>query len=216
MQAVKVWDGWVRLVHWSLLLLIGFSWWSAETGRLEWHMRSGFAVLALLVFRLLWGLVGSDTARFSQFLRSPMAAIAHLRHLRRREPDAELGHNAAGGWMVLALLALLLAQVGTGLFANDQIFTQGPLAKYVSGSLSDWLTGWHHRLFRLIQIAVVLHVAAVVAYKLLKGHDLARAMVTGRKQMPAGTAAPRMGSPLLAALLLAAGFGLAWWISSLG
>ena len=116
---VRVWDGWVRLVHWSIVLLIGLSWWSIETGRMRIHYLSGYAVLTLVLFRIGWGFVGSDTARFGRFLRSPVVALRHLLHFRRPEPDREIGHNAAGGWMVLVLLALLLAQPLTGLFADS-------------------------------------------------------------------------------------------------
>ena len=144
MVTVKVWDGWVRLFHWSIVLLFAVSVISAKTGRMGWHMLSGYAALALLLFRIGWGFAGSDTARFSRFLRSPIAAFRHLRHLHRREPDTEIGHNAAGGWMVLLLLALLLAQAVTGLFADDEILTQGPLAQYASERWVHRMTGLHH------------------------------------------------------------------------
>ena len=99
---------------------------------MELHFWSGYAIIALLLFRLVWGFVGSETARFSRFLRSPRAALHHLSRLHRREPDTEIGHNAAGGWMVLVLLGLVAVQVATGLFANDDIATEGPLYNHVS------------------------------------------------------------------------------------
>ena len=93
---MKVWDLPTRLFHWLIVLLVGFSWWSAETGNMDWHYRSGLTALVLLVFRLLWGFIGGSTARFSQFLRSPGAVITYL-----REPAGPLrgGHNPlpAGG-----------------------------------------------------------------------------------------------------------------------
>ena len=106
-RQVKVWDGWIRLVHWSIVSLIAVSWVSMRTGNVQVHYLSGYTVLTLLLFRIAWGVVGSDTARFSRFLRSPLAALRHLGGFRRREPDTEIGHNAAGGWMVLVLLGLL-------------------------------------------------------------------------------------------------------------
>ena len=213
---VRVWDGWVRLVHWSIVLLIGLSWWSIETGRMRVHYLSGYAVLTLVLFRIAWGFVGSDTARFGRFLRSPVAALRHLAHFRRPEPDREIGHNAAGGWMVLVLLALLLAQPLTGLFADSGYGDYGPLAKSVAAETSDRLTGLHHRNFNLILLAAGLHVLAVLAYRLVKRHDLLRPMLTGWKSLPAGMAPPRLGSPALAAALLGAAALAVYGVSRLG
>jgi cytochrome b len=216
-RRVKVWDGWVRLFHWAIVLLVIGQYVTVQLDQMAWHFRCGYLVLALLVFRLGWGLVGSDTARFARFLQSPLAALAHLKHLRRREPDTEVGHNAAGGWMVLLLLALLLVQVGTGLFASEEpgesYAAHGPFALQVADALSARLTGLHELGFNLLLGAVVLHVAAVLAYAVLKRQDLVRPMVTGFKRLPAGIPAPRMGHPLLAVALLALGLGLVWWIS---
>lgn len=207
---VKVWDGWIRLVHWGVAALVGFSWWSAETGRMDWHFISGEVILALLIFRLAWGIVGSDTARFSRFLRSPMAGLRHLRHIGRREPDTEIGHNAAGGWMVLALIGLLLVQAGSGLFTDDGILTRGPLARAVPPEVSDAARSVHLGAFNLVLAAVTLHVLAVLAYAVLKRQDLVRPMVTGFKRLPAGWAGrgPRIGSPWLALILLTLAAGV--------
>lgn len=218
MVAVKVWDGWVRLFHWSIVLLVIVSYVTAKTGRMGWHMLSGYTILALLLFRIGWGFVGSDSARFARFLRSPAAAIRHLLHLRRREPDTEMGHNAAGGWMVLVMIGLLLAQAVTGLFADDEILTQGPLAQFASERWVHRMTGLHHRIINIILLVIALHVIAVIAYRVFKGHDLARAMVTGTKRMPPGAAAaaPRMGNGLLAAALLVAAAAIVYAIARLG
>jgi len=213
---VKVWDGWVRLGHWLIVGLLCLSYWSIETGRMQTHFWSGYAVLALVLFRIVWGFVGSETARFATFLRAPAAALAHLRHFTRREPDTEVGHNAAGGWMVMVMLALLLAQPLTGLFADTGYGDAGPLAKRVASETSDWLTGQHHRIFRLILLAAGLHVLAVIGYAVLKRQDLVRPMLSGVKRLPAGTAAPRIASPTLAAILLAAAVLLVCGISRMG
>lgn len=215
---VKVWDIWVRLLHWGMVGLIGLSWWSAETGRMDLHLTSGYIVLALLLFRLAWGFVGSDTARFRNFLRSPLAAFGHLRHLFRREPDTEIGHNAAGGWMVLLLLLALLTQAASGLFADDMIFTRGPLAALAPGAVSDWMTWVHIRNFNLILALAGLHVLAVLLYAVAKRQDLVRPMVTGVKLLPARFAgrAPRLASPVLAVVLLAVAAAAVWGISGLG
>ncbi|MBI0534322.1 hydrogenase [Roseomonas sp. KE2513] len=215
---VKVWDGWIRAVHWALVLLIGFSWWAAETERYEWHMLSGEVILTLLLFRLGWGIAGSDTARFTRFLRSPMEGFRHLRHLTRREPDTEIGHNAAGGWMVLVMLLVLLTQAVSGLFTDDGILTKGPLARSVSGATADTARSIHLINFDLILVLVALHVLVVLAYAGLKRHDLVRPMVTGFKRVPAALAAraPRLGNPWLALALLAVAAGVVTMIARQG
>lgn len=215
---VRVWDGWVRLTHWLIVGLLGLSWWTAETARMDLHMTSGYAILALLLFRVAWGVVGSDTARFSRFLRSPLAALGHLRHFLRRAPDTELGHNAAGGWMVLALLATLLLQAVSGLFADDMIFTRGPLAAHAPAAVSDWMTFLHIRNFNVILALAAMHVVVVGLYALVKGQNLVLPMLTGSKWLPAplAVAAPRVASPLRAVLLLALAAAVVWFIASLG
>ncbi|MEA2791887.1 MAG: hypothetical protein QOG73_4293, partial [Acetobacteraceae bacterium] len=140
MQPMKVWDLPVRLFHWSIVVLILAAWLSQEFDRMNLHMWIGYTILTLVLFRVVWGIIGSDTARFRRFLRSPVAAFRHLAHIRRREPDLEIGHNAAGGWMVLVMLALLGVQAGTGLFSNDDANTEGPLMHLVGKGRSDWLS----------------------------------------------------------------------------
>lgn len=214
---LRIWDGWVRLVHWSIVILIPTSYLSARAHRMDLHMLSGYTLLTLVIFRILWGLVGSDTARFSKFLRSPLAALAHLGRVRREPgPDRELGHNPAGGWMVVVLLGLLLTQAVTGLFTDDQIFTRGPLAREVGGAWSDLAGSIHIRTIWFIGAAIAAHIIAIIWYRLSLGHDLVQAMMIGTKPMPPGTRVPRMGSNLLALPLLGASAGLVYWISSFG
>lgn len=216
-RRLKVWDPWIRLVHWSIVLLLPFSYWTAVTARFEWHFLSGYAILALVIFRILWGFVGSHTARFGHFLKSPIEAMRHLTHLRRRIAAAEIGHNAAGGWMVLVLLLLLLTQAGSGLFADDLIFTRGPLARRVDEAWSSFATSIHLRVIWVIVAATVLHVLAIIAYRVLRGQNLVRPMVTGVLTLPVAYRGPqpRMGHPALALALLAASSALVWWISTL-
>ena len=205
---VRVWDGPIRLFHWGVVALVFTSWLTQYEGWMEAHEVAGYTTFAALLFRLAWGVVGSDTARFRSFLASPVAAFAHLRRFARREPDREIGHNAAGGWMVLVLLVLLAIQVGTGLCANDQIATYGPLSERVGQDWSDWLSQVHAANFVAIEVAILLHVAAVFAYMLLKGQNLIRPMITGRKHLPADSRPPRMRGPLLALALLAVSGGI--------
>ena len=107
-------DAPTRLFHWAIVVLLGVSWLAASQGWMTIHFASGYCVIALLLFRFAWGFIGSETSRFARFLKSPMAVLRHLAHLHHREPDTEIGHNAAGGWMVLLMLVLLVLQVGTG------------------------------------------------------------------------------------------------------
>jgi cytochrome b len=215
MRRIKVWDLPVRLFHWSIVVLIAAAWTTQELNKMEWHMRIGYAILALLLFRIVWGFVGSDTARFVRFLKSPAAALRHLSHLRRREPDRELGHNAAGGWVVLLMLALLGVQAGTGLFSNDDSATDGPLMHLIGKDQSDSISKIHALNFNLILAVIVLHVAAITAYAVLKRQNLVRPMLTGTKELPGDTAAPRLVSPVWAALTLAVAAGAVAWLVNL-
>jgi cytochrome b len=214
---VRVWDGWVRLWHWSIVLLIPFSYLTARAQKWDWHMYSGYALLTLVSFRILWGFFGSEPARFARFVRSPAAAIRHLARLRRDAgPDRELTHNPAGAFAALALMGLLLAQAVTWLFAYDQIFTYGPLARMVSEDTRDLMTSLHIRIINVLLAVIALHILAIVWYRLFPGHDLVRAMMLGTKPMPAGTPAPRMASPLLGLALFTACAAVVLYIRSFG
>jgi cytochrome b len=212
---MRVWDAPTRLFHWAIVVLMTFSYVCALREWNQFHFLSGYAVLTLLLFRLVWGFVGSETSRFRQFLRSPAAGLAHLAAFGKREPDTEIGHNAAGGWMVLAMLAALFVQVGTGLFSNNDIDAKGPLAHRVSKATSDWLSGVHVTSFYVLLGLVVLHVLAIIAYAAVKRHDLVRAMVTGKKRLPANLRQPRFASPLLALGILVAAAGVVWLLVGL-
>jgi len=202
---MRVWDLPTRVLHWLIVVLVAASYLTQRLGRMNLHLLLGYTMLTVLLFRLAWGFVGSETSRFGKFLRSPLAGLQHLRRLHRAEPDNEVGHNAAGGWMVLALLALLAAQVGTGLFANSDVyFVEGPLAKHVSHRTSDLLSSVHATLFYVLLAAIVLHVAVVGVYAFVKRQNLVRPMITGKKMLPAATRAPRMAKLPLALAVLAA------------
>jgi cytochrome b len=200
---MRIWDLPTRVFHWTLVVLIFTSWLSAKLDWMRIHVLCGYAILTLLLFRIVWGFIGSDTARFARFLKHPFAAIRHLSHLAHREPDTEVGHNAAGGWMVVVMLAILIVQTITGLCANDDVFTEGPLARIVGKDRSDWLTHIHSVNFTLIEIVVAAHVLAIVIYRLLKGHNLLWPMITGKKRLPGATPAPRMMHPVLGLTVLA-------------
>lgn len=214
---VKVWDGWVRLWHWSIVVLIPVSYLTARAHNWEWHFWSGYALLTLVSFRIIWGIIGSEPARFARFVRSPLAAIRHLRGMRAdMGPDRELTHNAAGGWTVVVLITLLLAQAVTGLFAYDQIFTYGPLAREVTEEWRDWATSMHIRIINVLLAVIALHILAVTWYRLFPGHDLVRAMMTGFKPMPPGTRQPWIAPGIWGVIALGMCFAVVLYIRRYG
>lgn len=213
-QTVKVWDLPTRLFHWTLAPLLIAQWLTAEnSSTMDWHVRGGYAILALVFFRLIWGLVGSETARFRHFLRGPGATLAYFRALLRGESPLHLGHNPMGGWSIIALLTLLLIQAGTGLFANDDILIEGPWYRWVSKETSDWLTTIHRLNFNLLLAMIAIHLSAVLFYLLVKRENLIHPMLSGRKQLPPEQAitAPRMANPWLGLAALAIA-GISVWL----
>ena len=209
---MRVWDSPVRLFHCALLALLITSWSSIEIfNSMRVHMWSGQAILVLLLFRIVWGFIGSETARFIHFLGNPFHAVTHLMQMTKREPDTQIGHNAAGGWMVLAMLLLLLAQVTTGLLAsNEDSFVEGPLNRLVGSAWGAWALKQHNLLFTLLQLMIAAHLFAIMSYAVLKRHNLVRPMITGKKRLPAATPQPRMRSPLLALAVLAGAAIVVW------
>jgi cytochrome b len=206
-EAVKVWDVPTRAFHWLLVALFAALWISGARGKLELHMTLGALVLALLLFRLAWGLLGSRTARFSDFLAGPRRVAAYL-----RGQWYGLGHNPLGGWMVAALLVLLTVQAAAGLFTSDDILTDGPLVWLASGSTVKLLSTVHRVLSKLLLGFVVLHVGAALYYRFGKADDLITPMLTGRKLLPPELAAKaarlEFRSPWLAVALFAAAAAL--------
>ncbi len=210
MLMMRVWDAPTRLFHWAIVILIATSYVSVKNEWVQIHYFAGYTMLTLLLFRLVWGFVGSETSRFRKFLRSPVEAARHLAEFPKRAPDREIGHNAAGGWMVIVILLALALQVGTGLFAGDPIEGGGPFVDRISGPLQKQLTRIHVFNFNVILGLIILHVLAVLAYAAVKRHDLVRPMVTGKKRLPANSRQPRFASPLLAILIVVIAAGCVW------
>ena len=201
-RPVLVWDMPTRLFHWLVVVLVAAAYVTSRLNWMDWHVRIGEALLALVLFRLLWGFFGSETARFRGFLRAPAAAWQHLRHVFRREADLQVGHNAAGGWMVLLLLALLLGETLSGLYVNNDVADDGPLTQWVPAAIANAITALHTILWDALLAAVALHVLAIAVYAVAKGDNLLRPMLTGRKRLPERIRAPRQASIMLALLLL--------------
>ena len=202
-----VWDLPVRLVHWLLAALIAFSWWSVHHHHTDWHIWSGCAILTLLLFRILWGFVGSSTARFSGFVRGPSAVAAYWRGRWNG-----IGHNPVGALSVIALLAAVAVQVGLGLVSEDEdgIF-MGPLAGLVSTETSDKARDLHELWFNVILALVALHLLAILYYR-LRGRKLTLPMVTGRAELPDGTEPMRPGKWWMALICLGIAMGFTRWI----
>jgi cytochrome b len=183
----KIWDWPTRAIHWSLVLLIPFAWWTYKTDLMDWHRLAGYAVLALMAFRLFLGLFGAETSRFANFLRGPRAV---WRYLTRGE--AGVGHNPLGGWSVAALLALLVIQPVLGLFASDENgLDSGPFADRVSLDHSLQAEHLHEIFFYILMGLIALHIL-VIAFYALRGRNLVGPMITGGATLGEGVAAPRM------------------------
>ena len=181
---VRVWDGPVRIVHWLLVALLGFSWWASED-HLNWHRWSGYAIIGLVVFRIYWGFLGGGAARFAGFVRGPKATLGYLGSLGSRSRAETPGHNPLGALSVVAILATLLVQVGTGLFAVDiDAFEAGPMSDRVSFELGRQIAEIHELSFRVLQALAALHVAAILFYLVWKRTDLVGPMITGRRALP--------------------------------
>ena len=187
-RPLLIWDLPLRLWHWALVICLAGSWITAEAG-FEWtqtHFYFGYTALALVLFRLLWGVLGTLHSRYSSFLVSPKRVFQYLRNTAPAK--ASVGHNPFGGWASVVLVMLVGLQAGSGLFISDDIFYSGPYNSVVSSGTADILAGWHHRIFTLIQIAAVLHLSAVCWYTWGRKERLIQAMFHGKKHLTADTA----------------------------
>jgi cytochrome b len=196
-----------RIFHWLLAALILFSWWSVKNHHTDWHIWSGIAILTALTFRLLWGLFGSSTARFANFVRGPRAIRDEL-----RDGWIATGHSPLGALSVLAMLVAVAIQVGLGLVSQDEdgIYA-GPLARLISSDASDTTRDIHELWFNVILLLIALHVAAIAYYR-LRGRHLTKPMITGKAMLEPGTEPMRPGRWWAALICLAAAFGFSGWV----
>ena len=214
--AIHVWDWPVRVFHWAIVLLVIAAIATATIGgdAMVWHMRAGYGVLALVLFRITWGFAGTRHARFASFVHGPRAAVHYARSFARRAPTVAVGHNPLGGWSVIALLVTLLLQALTGLFANDDVIYEGPLAKHISSALSGEITAIHHLNVWAIGILIGMHLSAVIAHLAFAKENLVRPMLTGRKHLhrslaPEGIDKVPHGRAIA---LLAGSMFSVWWL----
>ncbi len=218
-KKIKVWDFSTRFFHWAMVLLLVGLWWTAENGEMQWHQICAYLLMTLILFRLVWGFWGSETALFKQFIVSPKQVISYT--LKEPKPKT-LGHNPLGGYMVVVLIGLIAMQLGTGLFATDEIFTEGPLVSLVSSETASWLTWVHKNNFNLIVTMAAVHILAVVVH-LLKGENLINAMFTGYKELSEDQKntndkdvvkdmpTPKLRSQLLALAIIVIIFAFVWF-----
>jgi cytochrome b len=207
--SARIWDRPVIIVHWAMALLLALAWWAVETGNMVWHYRFGFALLGLLVFRLIWGFAGSSTARFASFVKGPRKVMEYLRGGKHYIH----GHNPLGALSIVALLAVLALQIGLGLFAeNGNGRKAGPFADLIAPGAAHAAGKLHQVNFYLLLALIGLHIAAVLFYLLVRRNNLIAPMLTGRRQAPRGTQ-PVTTAPV-ARLFLAAAIaaGVALWL----
>lgn len=204
---MPVWDWPVRVVHWAMVFcLVSLVITGLRKGdAMPWHMWFGEALLALVLFRIAWGFAGSANARFRSFVRGPKAATRYVRSRLKPPHEIHVTHNPVGGWMVVLLLAAMLAQATLGLFANDDILWEGPLASSVAKETSDLLASWHRRFAWVVVGLASVHVLAVIAYLTAFRENLIVAMFVGSKRLPPGYGTPeaaRASSARAIALLI--------------
>ena len=208
---ITVWDLPTRVFHWALVALILLQYLTGEFGLLsmDWHFYFGYATLALIVFRVLWGFVGSTTSRFSHFVRGPVAVWRYTVALLQGRAHGAIGHNPLGGWSVLVMIASVALQAVTGLFSTDDLDTTGPLAARVSDAAVKWMTRIHHWNRYFLLLLIVLHLGAVLAHWIWRRDNLVAPMLHGKKRIEA--AAPMRAASIGIALVLLAASGLAVW-----
>ena len=216
-QPIKVWDLPTRLFHWSLVALIVLQYASGEFGLLSmtWHYRLGYATIALIGFRVLWGFAGSETARFSSFLRGPRALLRYAADSVRGRQAHVPGHNPLGGWSVVLMLACIGVQAVSGLFSSDDISEEGPFTAHVSDATVALMTRIHH-LDRYVLVGlIVLHIGAVLLHWLVRNEDLVGPMLHGHARFDTARAL-RFVSSWRALALLALSAAVVWAVVDRG
>jgi cytochrome b len=218
---VRVWDAPTRLVHGLIVVLIGLAWWTESHDQMDWHIRIGCALLGVVLFRLAWGVFGGPTARFASFVRGPRTVLGYAAKLiggKGSDPavghnpsdvaighnpsdvavghnpsDVAVGHNPMGGWSVVALLGVMAAEIGLGLFCVDvDGLESGPLADRVSFHAGRTAAHWHRVLFNVLLALIALHLCAIAFYAAVRRENLIGPMLTGRKRLAGIEAAPAM------------------------
>lgn len=184
-KSTLIWDLPVRICHWLMVLLVISQWVTAEIldDAIQWHAWFGYGLLGIVLFRLIWGFIGTRYARYGSFIVSPRKTFVYLRQTISGTAPTYTGHNPLGGWMALFLLLLLAAQAITGLFMTDDIFFFAPYYSAVSSTVQEWMNTLHHQLFTVLQFAIGAHIAAALVYVFINKQPLIQAMITGKKKV---------------------------------
>jgi cytochrome b len=207
---VRVWDVPTRLIHWLIVFLVAFSWWTYKNYHMDWHRYSGYTLLGLVTFRIYWGFFGSSTARFSQFVRGPASIFAYL----RGNVTPVIGHNPLGALSVLALLAILVTQIALGLFSVDTDGVEsGPLSTYVSFETGRACAKWHGVVFNTLLVFIGLHLLAVLFYVIGRKQNIVGPMFSGTKPAVAEQAAMQPAGPVRFVVGVVLSVGLAWAVA---
>ena len=203
----KVWDGFIRFFHFSLIALIATLYFSAENDQMAIHLIAAYTLLALIATRLIWGIIGSDTAKLSALFHQPKAVFKALTTPQHYQ---QAGHNPAGSYMVLVFLTLIAVQLISGLMTSDDVFTDGPLVAHVDYSWVSIASSWHKTNFDLLLAEIALHITAIVIYK-LSGKPLTKAMVTGYVNHSTSPT-PKLKSPWIALVIFVMLWGGIMWL----
>lgn len=207
---IQLWDGFIRGFHWLLVATIAALWFTG--GKIDYiylHELFGIVLLALVLTRIIWGFVGSESSRFCFFIANPKQIFHYMRDNSSFQKPT---HNPMGAWSTILMLLLLCIQGVTGLFTDDSIFYQGPLASWVSSDMQDTLTSIHHYNFTLLKAVIGLHIVAIIIYRIV-GDSLVMSMFTGKKEKPSYTYQPKIVHGGWGYLLLA--FNITWLYSCL-
>jgi cytochrome b len=189
-QSVRIWDLPTRIFHGLLIVLIAGMYVTGNVGDawMQLHFLLGYALLTLLLFRLIWGIWGGYWSRFSNFVPTPSRLIQYVTALRQRHTTSTIGHNPLGALSVLAMLSLLLVQVLSGLCSSDDIASSGPWTSLVSSDWVEWATFYHTEIGQVVLFCLIaLHVASVAFYKWVQHEDLITPMIEGDKALPTDT-----------------------------
>jgi cytochrome b len=231
---IKTWDIWIRISHWLLVILVLLCYYTAEIGGLtftfpgtnliianmEIHLWSGLTILTILIFRIFWGFIGSETSRFSIMLNTSLNVYEYIKGLPRNNASFYIGHNPAGAIFVFLIIAALLIQASTGLFSQDDSFfpTTGPLAGFISDDYSNSITKFHKLWWEyVISVMIIVHLLANIFYIIIKKQNLIPAMFTGKRLVPQNYEVKefKFKSNKLATILLIFALGLVIIISNI-
>ncbi len=185
-----IWDLPLRIFHWLLVVCIAGAWYTSkqDNDMIDLHLIFGYVTLGLIVFRILWGFIGTTHSRFSQFVPTPSKLIKYIKTFNTNDnTQHHAGHNPMGSLMVLFMLVIILLQALSGLVMNDDIFTTGPYNGALDESIEAILVFIHRNSFNVIIGAIVMHLLAIAFYKISKKQSLVKPMITGKKSEPAVT-----------------------------